>query len=670
MRTLFFYFSVVLFVLANASLSVAEDDHIQVFPLQAFFVSEKAAQNDHFIKAISSDKGGYDHNYAITNFIGEFKKHFPNSSTNITDQNKYSTFLVYLQVPRVSQYKIKKSDTLVDLYLPMTMTISFANMGTGEILYTYTYTYYSKREATFASLQNENITIDLYRDTYNSLLEKVIKTAKENFKPFSVATVIKKEWNGLYVLDKGDTQGVVKGDTLIGPKGMPLSIIYASGNYSVAQPIMGEPKSGMVFNKLSNGNLDDLKKPKVMLMPGAGVTNGSNIPEKMIYQLFINALGKNAAFSLISIDKSFYEVQRVVTQETNLTQAVTQQRELPDLYLRLQFNGPVSTTLPSNKPDVSYDEHSVRVCGDFLDRSGRELYGKCVDEKITDEIITDIRFAREDREEVVVKNAIVKLADDFIQAVKFKRYELPAQPTEMNRVTLSDRAGLLTVEGNAQLFKNIGSVDGIAGDINVPTWLLSVVGRNATNVDAALISPITKDIPQPALGDNVLIEGMVSSTKHPLIKFKICEKQQDESIDGRSKPVYYSVVEGLEYPLYDRVTFNVVLNSIKESSYGFKSSKDEHPIKTELIDYCIEPITKVTLNSKQQKIGYSSLNYSILAGIKVFNKSDIVWKKGIQQSVTISCPNGAGEEYINYELTTAICKLMTDLAKKVEVKQE
>jgi len=654
-------------VLGSASRPFAAAEQIQVYPLQALFVSDKANANELFRKAISSDESGNNRKYAISHFLDEFKKQFPNSTTTISALNKYSTFAVFLQIPRVSQYKVVKSDSLVDLYLPMTMTISFANMGTGEVLYTYTYTYYSKRSATFKSLKNEEVTTELYRDSFNSLLEKVITTAKENFRPFSVATEIKKEWNGLYIVDKGDAQGITKGDTLIGPQGLPLTVLYAAGRYAVTQPIMGEPKVGMIFNKLSNGYLDELKKPKVMLMPGSTVKNGVNIPEQMIYQLFINGLGENAAFSLISIDKIFYDAQKVVTQDTGLAQAVTQQRELPEYYLRLQFNGPVSATIPSNKLDVSYDEHSIRACGDFLDRSGRVLYGKCVDEKITDEIIAGIRFAKEDREEVVVKNAIVKLADDFVQAVRFKRFELEIQASDADKVSLVDKAGLLEPGENAQVFRNIGQIEGIEGAIHVPTWLLSVFGRNANTVEAALVGPLTHGMPKPSMADNVLVEGMVSNVKDPLKRFRICDKSKAESLEGWSKQTYYAVVEGLGYPLYDSVTFNKALLEIQKAGYGFKSSNDNKPIIVSVPDYCIEPVTKATLNSKEDKEGYSAHQYNLLAGIKVFKNNEMIWKKGLQQSITISCPNGADEEYINYELSKSICSLLTDLAKKIEM---
>lgn len=652
-------------LVALGSTAVAAEG-MEVYPVPALFVSDKVLDNQQFARAISSDGSGKSRDYAIGRFLKTFAESFPTSKKTIDAQNRYSTFAVYLQVPRVSIYRVVKSETLVDLYLPMTMTISFANMGTGEILYTYTYTYYSKREATFASLSDDSATVGLYRDTFDSLLEKVVTTAKQEFRPFSVSATVRMNWKGLYILDKGNSEGIVKGDTLVGPQSMPLEVLYASANYSVAKPLMGEPNTGMVFNKLSNGNLDELKKPKVMLMPGTTIAR-TGIPEQMVYQLFINALGKDAAFSLISVDKGFYDAQAVVTRETGLSQDVTRQRDLPDFFLRLSFAGPVSATVPSNKKDVQYDEHTARVCGDFLDRSGRALYGSCIDEKISDEVINGIRFAREDREEVVVKNGLIKLADDFRKSVKFRRFDLPVQPGEGDQLGLTDKAGLVGVGNNEQVFKTLKKVDGIDGEVQVPTWQVNVTARTDTQVELALLGGATPDLPKPAKGDKVIIEGLVTEVKDALSRFALCKNDNPEPAEGVTKQVYYSIVHSLGYPMYDGDTFNKALSTVKSAAYGFKPSTDEKPLPPTEIGYCIEPITKVALEKNEQKDGYSSQVFKVTAALKVHRGNNVVWKKGLQQTVTVSCPDGSEKEYVDFEVYKAICGLVSDLAKKVDV---
>jgi hypothetical protein len=643
------------------------DDQVRVYPLQALFVADKALENAQFRKALSSDLRGTDRTYATGQFMTTFKRYFPETATTINDANKYSTFAVFLQIPRASQYKIVKSATLADLYLPMTMTISFANMGTGEILYTYTYTYYAKREATVASLGDEQITTALYREIYDLLLDKVISSARQNFHPFLVTAAIAKEWHGLFVLDKGDKYGIVKGDTLLGPQGLPMTVVYASGDYAIAQPIMGAPKTGMLFSKFTNGNLDEFKKPKVMLMPGTAVDGETHMPEQTIYQLFSNALGKNAAFTLTPVDKGFYDAQKTVIQETGLSQSVTQQRQLPEYFLRLQFMGPVSLTLPSNKGDVRYDEHTVRACGDLLDISGRVLYGTCVFEKITDEVVAGIRFAKEDRQEVVTKNAIVKLADQFIAAVKFKRFELPIKSVQGDSVTIVDKAGLLSIAGNAEVFRVVGAMADRDGSIQVPTWQLGITARKGEVVEAQVLGALTPTIPQLATSDTVLIEGMLSDSAKQLKRLSVCPQVSDgASQDQMSKNVYYALVQGLEYPFYDTVNFTKALQLVRSAAYGFKTAvtMQQSIAETEL---CVEPIIKVALDSRDDHAGYSQLAYGVLAGLKLHNKSGVIWKKGLRQTLKIVRPSDAPNEYVEQELASSVSLLFDTLAKSVKL---
>ena len=325
------------------------------------------------------------------------------------------------------------------------MSINFMNMVTGECLYSYSYTYYSKYETFQDKLSDEkkqdkdNTITGLYKSTYKDLLQKIVQTAKDNFKPFSIKTAVKKVWNDTLILDKGNKSGIAKGDVLVDQYSNQLSVIYASSNYSVAQLLIGEVKSDSTFEKFSNESIDEIEKPKVMLMDNIGMKQIERVDKSIIYQLFANALNKKASFALVSVDRGFYDAQRATIEKTKLQFAVTQNRDLPDYFLKLYFYGPFYSNSPSNKPYMSYDTYTMMACGDFLDKSGRIVYGKCVDEKISDEIYEDIRYSNDARKEVLLKNAVIKLADDFIANIKFKNIELPITTAEKDHVDVYDQ---------------------------------------------------------------------------------------------------------------------------------------------------------------------------------------------------------------------------------------
>ena len=189
-----------------------------------------------------------------------------------------------------------------------------------------------------------------------------------------------------------------------------------------------------------------MKKPKVMLLGnknGETFIKSNTVPDNVVYRLFVDALGKKAPFSLISIDQSFYDIQREVTELTHLTQEVTQNREMPDYFLKLYFYGPFYTKSPTNKPYVSVDNYTMMACGDLLDSNGRVVHGSCVDDKITDEVFGTIRYPNEAREEILVKNAIIKLADEFTRNVTFRTLQFPVVKTEGNNVVIEDKQNAL-----------------------------------------------------------------------------------------------------------------------------------------------------------------------------------------------------------------------------------
>jgi len=651
--------------------NASAQDSFQIYPLPAVFLSDKTSENKLFLKSLSSDTAGNDRTWGINLFMENFRNAMPNLAKNIDDKNKYSTFVAYVQVPRVSQYRIDKSPKLVDLYLPVTMSLNFANMVTGESLFSYSYTYYSKYETTRDSDRNsqetEKTVVGLYRDTYKDLLQRVTSNAKQNFHPFSIEAKIKKTWNDNYVLDKGNEKGIVKGDIVVDQYGNQLSVVHASSKYSVAQKLLGDPKGDSLFSKFSNESIDELKKPKVMLL--SGIKQTTSVPEDVIYQLFLNALGKKASFSLVSINKGFYKVQEAVISKTNLKQEVTQNRELPDYFLKLYFFGPFYANLPSNKPYVSFDNYTIMACGDFLDRSGRVLYGKCVDEKITDEVFSDVRYSNEAREEVIVKNSIIKLADDFIDNVRFKQVELPLTKVEKNQVSIEDHYNALMPGSNLTVFHKIGKVEGIGEEVYIPTWELNVVMKNDKLVLASQTLPRSSKVPEPSAGDKILINTMLAHNAENVKSLRLCKKNAENNGDytlGDFRMLSsYAIAGSIKFPFYETEDLKQQIEMLNQGGYGFKTK-----IKIEEInsDYCIEPVYKV---SKQTTVGSNSININkitIIGGLKVYDKTNLIWKKGLQQDVQISCPKNYEKPSLDFELSRYISDLLSEVAKKVEVK--
>jgi hypothetical protein len=652
-----------LLALMFAPISIAAEG-VEIYPLPAVFISDQAKLDSDFAKALSANGTGTDRGYAIGKFNEIFRKHFSNVAPTIDSKNKYRTFVAYLQVPRVSKYTVKKSEHLVDLYMPMTITIGFANMVTGEILYTYTYTHYAKYGTTSgaACSQNQEI-VKLYRETFDDLLELVISTAKANFNAHAIQATIRDEWKGLYVLDKGTRSGVVKGDTLANDQGQILSILHAEEEFAVGQPLMGTPKGGAIFAKYANEDIAEIKKPKIMLLNdiAIGGEDTASGRKAMVYQLFVNALGKKATFSLLSLDKAFYDVQRAVVETTKLENKVTQQRELPDYFLSLYVQGPFFRSLPTNKSDVSIDEYTVRTCGNFFDSGGQVVYGKCVEEVISDQIVAGIRFHRSAREEIVIKNALIKLADDFIQNVKFTNICLPVSASGNSNVTIEDKPGTLSNGAVITAYHSLGKVSNVNGEVRVPVETLQVSSVAGNRVQAMGLMKFNGNVPAASFGDVVLLQAVQQSggaTAKKKVTF--CQQSGNPGFDEEIRRLFfYAVVEGIPYPFYETSILRNTLGSLPE--YGFKQWRGTLSDEAE---YCIEPVLRI--DSKPQDD--QTVKCTLVTGIKLYQGKNEVWKKGMQQDWTFSLPASSDSKYLNSEICRVMYPLVTNISKKMEIK--
>jgi hypothetical protein len=671
--------TILLFILLVAvfSSSVAAEEVVSVYPVQALFISKTA--NEAFRKALSKDGSGSDRSFGIEAFLEEFKRNFPNAADKIDDSNKYTTFAAYVEIPRVSRYEIKKTEQLTDIYLPITMSLTFANMVTGESLYSYAYTYYSPFKTTSdASADKEQKIVELYRETYRDLLTKVIGQAKQGFAPFSIMATVKKVWNDYYVLDRGTDSGVVKGDILTDQYMNPLRVIYSSRKYSVAQKDLGEPKKESVFSKVSNQSIDQLKKPKVMLLlnkEGETYVKSKAVPDTIVYQLFVDALGKKAAFSLVSVDPSFGEVQTSVNELTRLSQEVTQKREMPDYFLKLYFYGPFYTKLPTNKPHVSVDNYTMIVCGEFLDGNGRILYGKCVDdEKIADEVFGTIRYSNEAREEILVKNGIVKLADDLARNIKFHALQLPVLKTEANNVFIEDKHNALAPGQNLVVFKKLDRLEGIDEDLYVPVWQLNVGMKGSDVAVASKSLALSSKAPGPGTGDSIFADMVGSGDTDNMKVLQVCPK--GGSLEGEYVPESieklfpFLLSQQVKYPFYDTKHFSEDLeqyNGGRSGGFGFKRQMQVHEVKS---DYCVEPVIKITKQTETPNRDFTTYKFSVVQGLKVYKNTDVVWKKGLQQDVTVSAPVGYDRTVLDFELTRRVFTLMSnEIVKNIELRE-
>ena len=117
----------------------SEINPIKTYPVKGLFLSNGTTSNE--FRTLYDNKVNKD--MFIGKFIQEYKSNFANSIDEINDLNKYKTLVSYISIPRVSKYIDKRPNGDI-IYLPLTLSLSFVNIISGETIYSNSKTIYGK----------------------------------------------------------------------------------------------------------------------------------------------------------------------------------------------------------------------------------------------------------------------------------------------------------------------------------------------------------------------------------------------------------------------------------------------------------------------------------------------------------------------------------------------
>ena len=196
---------------------------------------------------------------------------------------------------RASRYMVNKGTT-TDIFLPLTVSLKFTNILSGEVLFTRSHTEIQPASFLAADLESD-ATKDVLRKHYQELLktslENVIKAASQHFQPAQISTTVQKVWKGYVILGKGLDAGIGNNDELVQSDGSSIRVIHAEANYAVAIPILGKDiHKDAVFEKIATSTRNAVRKPKALL---ADIHVPAGYSKNLVEQLFSDNLG-DAAF--------------------------------------------------------------------------------------------------------------------------------------------------------------------------------------------------------------------------------------------------------------------------------------------------------------------------------------------------------------------------------------
>ena len=368
-----------------------------------------------------------------------FRKEFGAlAAVNITDVNKHEVLVASLHLIRASQYSVPKMGNY-EVHMPITLSVVITNPASGDVIYAFTKTSYATvlLASPDADTQAKSLLLEKNAANYAFLLQTLIKEAKQGYNPTKIDITVVKTWNGLSILDKGSKAGVAQGDNLVDSADNELSVKYVAEDYSVASTLLGSTGTGQKFFKYGTASTEtQFSKPRVLTM-----REGWN--DKVlanISYLFDSELSKESAFTLLPVNEYYTRLLFAVARDTYAGKfETTQQRAVPDYLMKFTATEPRAYSM-SEKGKFGINVYEQYILGELLDKQGRIMFSAVGTDRIEDKNVGGMVFSKRARLEVLQKNAVVNLAEQFARSIKFSRHVHPVQDVSGKKIKIIDKS--------------------------------------------------------------------------------------------------------------------------------------------------------------------------------------------------------------------------------------
>lgn len=594
-------------------------------------------------------------------FLGRFKAAFPTTVAQITDATSRRTFVVSLQIPRVSAYEIPKANGAVERQFAMTGSLYFTNVATGEVLFTYTTTaYLAKAALQSAGPASEPELSRLYTTLFDGLVDDLVSKAAATFKPLEISATARRVFGNLIIFDKGTSAGVLVGDSFTAVDGAGAKVVFSDLNYALAEPEFGgRAQPGVQWSKYSTGTVSDVRKAKALVKLAV---NGSSFPDETIQQMFADALGEKSALSLVPVNRDYSEVVNAVRTGTDLSREKTASRRLPQYFVRLSVAQPISYETPTNIAYKTLRVARARVYAELVDQSGRVQFAGFGEDTIKDEVTAGMSYAPEARAEVVVKNAVVDLVRKMGAQLRLEQTDLPITSAQGGTFEVADMNAVLRLSANLTVLRSIGAVDAIAGPVRIATWTTHVTDLAGAEAKAVGDLPVFLGAPDIKTGDIARLDrvALVQSSGR---KLRPCGSSQ--ALGGRKLADYEALAinQFASWPQAETYFGGFVRDLTEElhESGEFESSPTPPSAAQE---FCIEPANRIDFvkeNCDQRDLCSSDI--ALLMGYRIRRGQEVVQRSALQTTVHSSAyPRSVApadrDALIDADLTSASASLL------------
>ena len=664
--------------------------NIQIYPAKGIFGLEQGCRSDPSKYEANDSSIVCDFSQAIDNeiirkqaeqiFVQGLKQNFGGQVVDtISQKTKNRTYIASLEVLRASEYIVKK-DSTAEIFLPVTLSLKLTNVLSGEVIYSDSATLSQPIQVLTTEIDATTTKAAIkqkFQSTLLTLTKQVTEELKAKLKVSETETQVVDRWKSYLVLDKGFKQGIAAQDELSSTEGDLIRVVHADSDYAVAVPILMQGNSKR-FSKVSTNTRQAMNKPKALVV---NVLTYQGESKDLIEQIFSDAVGEQASFTLTPVNKRYSAMAQSVSEQTALAQSEDlNQRELPEFFIRINVIPVIAYQQQIGKMTQQQVLHS-EVFAEMIDRSGRVIYSAHATDDIEDVISEGMGFSLEARKEVVLKNALLKLGQQFQKGIQFTRSDLKVSSASGHNITIDDAGERLSTGMKVHVYHS----DKAAGrNILIPTWEATVLERQGARVTAQLDFPVNSSDRMPVRsGDRILLDSSapVGDSKQSRV---LCPSLPTEQVgeipfDGFGPLIYHAFASQSKRPFYatgsgfkEQILLKDSVVAMTENAGFKKDMKVNFYIPR---DKCLQPVLKIEVKQDSIKCNADKSNCDatlvMASGARIFNqKSEKIGAYGLQQEIALKgIDYQHRHEMYNIQMFEALPKILNQIVQKADSSQ-
>lgn len=670
--------------------AVSAQANIQVFPAKGIYGLELPCRQsaDHIeanASSISCDFSKAVSNEALRQQVARtFEQQLKQALqdqvvASISQQNKHRSYVASLEVLRASEYVVQKEST-AEIFLPVTLSLKLTNVLSGEVIYTDSATLSQPIQVLANDIETAATRQAVQQKFQSSLLtltQQLAQDLQKKFKVSEVQTKVIDRWKSYLVLDKGFNHGIAKDDELSSESGDLIRVVHADSDYAVALPVLMSGSASQ-FSKISANTRQALNKPKTLVVD---VLTYQGESKDLIEQIFSDAIGENASFTLTPVNKRYSTLAQSISEQTGLSNQETQlQRELPEFFIRINVIPVIGYQQQVGKMTQQQVVHS-EVFAEMIDRSGRVIYSAHATDEINETISQGMGFSLDTRKEVALKNALVKLGQQFQKGIQFTRSDLQVSSGGSETITIQDAGERLTTGMKIHVYNR----EKVAQrEVLIPTWEATVIERQGAKVKAQLDFPVSGNDRLPVRsGDSILVDSHAAVGDSKLARV-LCPSLHTDQVGeipfyGFGPLIYHAFTSQSKRPFYatgsgfkGQTSLQTSIARMTENA-GFKKQ-----LKLDLYvpkDECLQPAFKIQVKEDSIKcnVDKSSCDATLVlaGGARRFNaKQERVGAVGLQQEVNLKGIDITHRhEMYNIQMFKALPKILNQIVQKADAVQ-